>query len=91
MNYKLSTKVNGKWWTFGNIKINQWGNLQASFKNTEQLKKLILEGGEWINFSLFEDNGGSAHNADNAHNQAKQDGYQPQKTESFDIDSEIPF
>lgn len=56
MNKKVSAKnKNGKFWNYGFIKVNPWGNLQLSLKNTEELKKLLAEGGEWINFSLFDD------------------------------------
>lgn len=54
MECNASAKVNGKWWTFGRIKKNQYGNYQLSFKNTDVLKKFVNEGGEWLNFSLFE-------------------------------------
>jgi hypothetical protein len=53
--YNVSTKVNGKWWKFGSIRKNQYGNLQLSMKNTGQLKELILQGGEWIKLSLFDE------------------------------------
>lgn len=57
MDYKLSRKnAEGKWWQYGNIKENQWGNNQASFK-VSALKDLIelaeKEGKEWVNLSLF--------------------------------------
>lgn len=55
MNYKVSAKRNGKWWTFGNIKINQYGNPQLSFKNTPELKELVNSDAQWLNFSMFED------------------------------------
>jgi len=59
MNYKLSRKnKDGKWWTYGGIKKNQWDNLQASFK-LSSLKELVElaegEGKEWVNLSMFED------------------------------------
>jgi len=54
MNYKVSAKRNGKWWTFGSIKKNQFGNLQLSFKNTPELKEFVANGGEWLNLSLFD-------------------------------------
>ncbi len=56
MNKKVSAKnKNGKYWNYGFIKVNPWGNLQLSLKNTAELKQLLAEGGEWINFSLFDD------------------------------------
>lgn len=54
-NFKVSAKRNGKWWNFGSIKKNQYGNLQLSFKNTQELKEFVNKGGDWLNFSLFED------------------------------------
>lgn len=54
MDYNLSKKVGEKWVNFGSVKKNQYGNLQASFRNTPELRELILQGGEWINFSMFE-------------------------------------
>lgn len=56
--YKLSTKRpdTGKWWSYGSIKTNQYGRLQAGFKVTPELKALIsANDGKWINFSLFEE------------------------------------
>lgn len=54
--YKVSAKrSDGKWWNFGRIKTNQYGNLSLSFKNTPELREHVLQGGEWLNFSLFED------------------------------------
>jgi len=56
MNYRVSAKLQtGKWFGFGNIKENKFGNLQLSFKNTQQFKDFVNEGGEWLNFSLFAD------------------------------------
>jgi hypothetical protein len=78
--YNVSTKVNGKWWTFGRIKKNQYGNYQLSFKNTDALKKFVSEGGEWLNFSLFEPRDKEEGGAPKA--QAK-----PATT----LDDEIPF
>jgi hypothetical protein len=51
-NHNLSTKVNGKWRTFGKIAKNKFDNYQASFKVTPELKELIANS-EWVNFSLF--------------------------------------
>lgn len=58
MDFKLSKKnKEGKWYTYGYISTNQWGNNQASFKLTS-LKGLVAlaesEGKEWVNLSLFE-------------------------------------
>lgn len=48
-------RANGKWFNFGKLKTNQYGNLQLSFKNTPEFKAFVNGSGEWINFSLFED------------------------------------
>lgn len=58
MEYKLSRKnAEKKWWVYGNMRENQWGNQQASFK-VSALKELITlaenEGSEWVNLSVFE-------------------------------------
>lgn len=56
MNYNLSAKVNGKWWRFGKFETNKFGNLQAGFKVTPELVKLVIDNeGKWINFSAFEE------------------------------------
>jgi len=56
MNYKLSAKRNGKWWSYGSVKKNQYDNLQASFKVTPELLELLEEKkGSWVNFAMFED------------------------------------
>jgi hypothetical protein len=85
MNFKISAKLasTGKFWQFGSIKTNQWGNLQLSMKNTQQLKDFVNNGGEWLNFSLFEED------KQTPHNQAKQNGYQPQAKP--DLGDEISF
>lgn len=79
MEAKLSTKLpTGKWWTWGSIKKNQWGNLQASFKVTPELVALFQEKqGSWINFSVFEEKQPDT---------AKADGYAPQQ-----LDDDLPF
>lgn len=86
MNFKVSAKLNGKWWTFGSVKTNQYGNLSLSFKNTQQLKDFVNNGGDWLNFSLFDD----ASEEQTPHNQAKQDGYQPSNA-PLDLDDSLPF
>lgn len=59
MNYKLSRKKpdTGKWWTYGSLKNNQWGNLQASFKKSALQELIDTTEGDWINLSAFEDTG----------------------------------
>lgn len=77
MEYNVSTKVNGKWFTFGKIKTNQYGNQQLSFKKTKEFVDFIAASGDWINFSLFA---------------PKDDAAPKQETKpTYDTDSEIPF
>jgi hypothetical protein len=53
MDFKVSAKrPDGKWFNFGRIKEGKYGP-QLSFKNTPELKEHILQGGEWLNFSMF--------------------------------------
>lgn len=56
MKRNLSTKLHGKWHTFGSLDVNKWGNEQVSMRVSKELKNLINEKaeGEWLNFSLFE-------------------------------------
>ena len=57
-NYKVSKKnASGKFWSYGNVKKNQWGNLTLGFKVTPELKSIFLDmpDGSWVNFALFED------------------------------------
>ena len=90
MDYKLSAKnKEGKWWTYGSIKKNQWGNNQASFK-VSSLEDLIAqakaEGKEWVNLSLFENDKEKI----DSHNEAKGNAYQPQDVID-DLNDSIPF
>jgi len=83
MKKKLSTKLNGKWWTFGSLATNQWGKEQVSMRVTKELKNLVNEKqeGDWLNFSLFDDDG------------VKKDKpiHDAKKSEDDFGDSEIPF
>lgn len=86
MNYKLSRKnKEGKWWSYGSVKVNQYGNQQASFKITS-LEELIAlskeEGKEWVNLSMFEDK----EKAISQHSIDKGNAYV-----SEELDDEIPF
>jgi len=87
MDYKLSTKnKNGKFWQYGSIKKNQWGNNQASFK-VSSLKELIelaeSKNSEWVNLSLFD----NVPKPADSHTVEKGNAYQPQPN----LDDEIPF
>jgi hypothetical protein len=59
MDKKVSKKIDGKWWTFGSIKVNKFNNLELGMKITPELLKLIADTGEgkWLNFSLFDSDG----------------------------------
>ena len=85
MDYKLSTKTaEGKWYTFGTFKKNQFDKLQASFK-LSALEDLVAlaksQGKEWVNLAAFEND-----KKPTAHDTAKQNAYVP----DLDGDS-IPF
>jgi len=83
--YKLASKINGKWFNHGSFKKNQWNNYTVGLKVTPELIELIeSKRGGWINLSAFEDNG---ERKQSSHNEAKKDGYQPQP----ELDDEIPF
>lgn len=84
MDYKLSRKnKEGKWHIYGNVKTNQWGNNQASFK-VSALEELIelakSENKEWVNLSLFE-------------NKEKQEQEAPTEARAYvaELDDDIPF
>ena len=56
--YKISKKgKDGKWYTFGNFKKNQWGNYSLGIKVDKVFKHIVETSREdsWINFSAFED------------------------------------
>lgn len=56
--YKVSAKRpdTGKYWTYGNLKKNQWGNWSLGMKVTPELIKLLeSKDGGYVNFSLFAD------------------------------------
>ena len=57
--YKVSAKRldTGKWWTFGSLAKNKWNNWSIGMKMTPELRALLAskQDGDWINFSLFED------------------------------------
>ena len=82
MDYKLSTKTaEGKWFTFGTFKKNQFDKLQASFK-LSALEELVAlaksQGKEWVNLAAFEN-----------------DKKEPAKPASYDavegLDDQVPF
>lgn len=57
MQFKVSAKRadTGKFWGFGKIEKNNFGNLRLSFKKTPEFMEFINGATEWVNFSLFED------------------------------------
>lgn len=78
MNYKVCKKnAQGKFWGYGSIKLNKWGNPALSFKVTPELKEIFNStlDGQWVNFSLFEDD--------------KKE--QPQAAANVDLQDEVPF
>ena len=90
MNFKLSRKnAEGKWWTYGNLKENQWGNNQASFK-VSSLKELIAlaeaESKEWVNLRTFPYEA-KPDAAVEAHTEAKGNAYVAEP----DLDDVVPF
>lgn len=83
MDKKVSAKRNGKWWTYGSLKVDhKYGNLRLSFKNSAELKELVNSDAEWLNFSLFD------REEKSEHNEAKANGYQ---RDNLDDDQSIPF
>lgn len=87
MKKKVSAKRpdTGKWWTYGNFGTNQFGNQQFSLRVTPELEALIAsKKGEWINFSLFDDD------KQTPHNEAKSNGFQ-QSVADKDFDDDVLF
>lgn len=78
--HKLSAKIDGKWFTFGNVKVNQFGNLQASLKVTPELISFLNSGKQWVNFAMFE-----RDDKDKPATPA------PVTSAPQDLDSDIPF
>lgn len=80
MNYKISSKVNGKWFTFGNVKQREKG-LSMGLKKTPELMEMInaTADGGYFNFLLFE--------------QKPEPGYKPAVSQhgDSDYDNSPPF
>lgn len=58
--FKISAKnSSGKWWSYGNLKKNEWGNWNIGIRATAELKEKLnaVEEGGWVNFSCFADDG----------------------------------
>lgn len=55
--YAIKTKINGQYFTLGNLKKNQWGNWAIGLKNSPELQNAILgvETGKWLNLNVFEE------------------------------------
>ena len=91
MDKKLSMKkTDGKWWTYGSLKTNQWGNEQVSFKLStleELVAELKAQNKEWGNLSLFDNDKPKQNEGYQKHNEDKSNGYQPQE----DLDDNVPF
>lgn len=44
-----------KWWGFGRLSVNQWGNWGIGMKVTDELLRLLeAKKGQYVNFSVFE-------------------------------------
>lgn len=82
---KIAKKINGKWLTLGEIKKNQWGNLQLSMRKSPELQTLFDSDEKWLNFSVFEDDGKGKKAVDE--HKAKAGGHQ----QSIELNDEIPF
>lgn len=83
MEYEIRAKRkdNEKWWGFGRIKKNQYGNYQIGMKKTKELMGYInaIDDGGYINFSLFEPKGDAA------------EPLQKPKPSVPELDDELPF
>jgi len=57
MKFSLSTKVNGKWRTFGNLTRNDEGKFRVGLRVTPEFRALVEAAGEgeWINLAAFEE------------------------------------
>lgn len=86
MEYRLSMKnLQDKWWSYGSLKKNQYGNLQVSFKLTaliELAKVAETQGKEWVNLSCFE-----VDDKQKKHSVAKANAYVKQE----ELSDSIPF
>jgi hypothetical protein len=61
MNYKIKAKIDGKYFTFGNVQEGKYGP-RLGLRMSPELRKM-LEGtvdGQWVNFSLFAEEGKDA-------------------------------
>jgi hypothetical protein len=85
MEYNVSAKRNGKWWNFGKIKTNQYGNQQLSFKKTQEFIDFIASSGDWVSFSLFEAEDKTGRGA------VKQKPVAPASSFHDDLSDSIPF
>lgn len=56
--HQIKDKVNGKWFTFGNVTPGEKGP-KMGLRVSPELRQLIAgkKDGEWVNFLLFEDDG----------------------------------
>lgn len=82
--YKLSAKREdtGRFWSFGKMSVNQFGNWSIGIKVTPELKALVnAKDGGYINLSVFEDERKQTH-----HSAAKANAYAPDE-----LDQEVPF
>lgn len=81
-NYTVKRKgEDGKYFSYGNVKKNQFGNYSLGLKVTPELKALVqlAEIKSWLNFSMFDEKPKEQKPSD------------PQEPPPYDDGSEIPF
>ena len=87
-NYNVSKKGgNGKWWTYGKIRLNKFGKYDLGMRVTPELRTLLdaTPDGSYLNFSLFPD--------DRDQKQPKRDEQQKPAADEFyeGKEGEVPF
>lgn len=96
-NYNVSKKLaNGKWWTFGKVRLNKFGKYDLGMRVTTELRELLKStlDGAYLNFSLFPDDRDDYRSEQQ---RPKSDSKYTQTPEStvddpaFDTDGEVPF
>lgn len=67
--YAVKTKHEGKFLTVGNVKKNKFGNYALGLKMGPVLRNLLANAkdGDWVNLSLFEDDGEKKQSSAPAH------------------------
>lgn len=87
LKYKNPEGSKYPWSKIGNVKTNEWGNLQAGLM-VSRLKEVLeiteKNGVEWVNLALFEVK--QEDNAQKTHNQEKANAYVPEQ-----LNDDVPF